>query len=174
MKCPNVCTMLSIQFERSFDYTPRSIIIIKSSIMHQFYYEHTCFALSNPTDRFLRLFTRILELIVGFVIWMLFCSLHCPSGHRVGRMLGALFHQQPFFKGRRVCTFHNQRDFIFFRHHRYVFSASAKKKVVLQELGPQFCLKLRWLQHGTFDTKQGEFEWMHKNEMDTSRKRFFL
>lgn len=94
-------------------------------------------------------------------------------GHRVGRMLGALFHQEPFFKGRRVATFHNQRDFIFFRHHRYIFS-EAGKKVNLQELGPQFSLKLRWLQHGTFDTKQGEFEWVHKTEMDTSRKRFFL
>ncbi|MCO5610523.1 hypothetical protein L7F22_064762 [Adiantum nelumboides] len=39
-------------------------------------------------------------------------------GHRVGRMLASLFPQQPNFRGRRVVTFHNQRDFIFFRHHR--------------------------------------------------------
>ena len=39
-------------------------------------------------------------------------------GHTVGRMLAALFHYQPEFKGRRVVTFHNQRDYIFFRHHR--------------------------------------------------------
>jgi ribosome production factor 1 len=25
------------------------------------------------------------------------------------------------FRGRRAVTFHNQRDFIFFRHHRYIF-----------------------------------------------------
>jgi ribosome production factor 1 len=36
-------------------------------------------------------------------------------GRRVGRMLGSLFHQEPQFRGRRVATFHNQRDFIFFR-----------------------------------------------------------
>lgn len=36
-------------------------------------------------------------------------------GRRVGRMLGSLFHQDPQFRGRRVVTFHNQRDFIFFR-----------------------------------------------------------
>jgi len=93
-------------------------------------------------------------------------------GHRVGRMLGSLFHQEPNFKGRRVATFHNQRDFIFFRQHRYIFDGVNKAR--LQELGPRFTLKLQWLQHGTFDTKHGEYEWMHKAEMDTSRKRFFL
>lgn len=40
-------------------------------------------------------------------------------GHTIGRMLGALFHYEPEFKGRRAVTFHNQRDYIFFRHHRY-------------------------------------------------------
>lgn len=39
-------------------------------------------------------------------------------GFTIGRMLGALFHYQPEFKGRRAVTFHNQRDYIFFRHHR--------------------------------------------------------
>jgi ribosome production factor 1 len=93
-------------------------------------------------------------------------------GHRVGRMLGSLFHQEPEFKGRRVCTFHNQRDFIFFRHHRYVFDSVEKARV--QELGPEFTLKLKWLQHGTFDTKFGEYEWLHKKEMGQGRKDFFL
>lgn len=40
-------------------------------------------------------------------------------GCTIGRMLGALFHYQPEFKGSRVVTFHNQRDYIFFRHHKY-------------------------------------------------------
>lgn len=93
-------------------------------------------------------------------------------GHRVGRMLGSLFHQEPEFQGRRVCTFHNQRDFIFFRHHRYVFDSAEKARV--QELGPEFTLKLKWLQHGTFDTKYGEYEWIHKKEMGQGRKDFFL
>eukprot|EP00457_Paulinella_chromatophora_P011156 gb/GEZN01011284.1/.p1 GENE.gb/GEZN01011284.1/~~gb/GEZN01011284.1/.p1 ORF type:complete len:358 (+),score=51.75 gb/GEZN01011284.1/:90-1076(+) len=93
-------------------------------------------------------------------------------GHRVGRMLASLFHQEPNFTGRRVATFHNQRDFIFFRHHRYIFESG--KKARLQELGPRFTLKLQWIQHGTFDTLQGEYEWMHKKELDTSRRRFFL
>lgn len=36
-------------------------------------------------------------------------------GHRLGRMLASLFHQDPAFKSRQVATFHNQRDYIFFR-----------------------------------------------------------
>ncbi|EOX95527.1 Ribosomal RNA processing Brix domain protein isoform 2 [Theobroma cacao] len=117
-------------------------------------------------------------------------------GHRIGRLIQSLFPQDPNFRGRRVVTFHNQRDFIFFRHHRYVFETKeskqsdskgkkakdakgesiAKEKVVarLQECGPRFTLKLVSLQHGTFDTKGGEYEWVHKPEMDTSRRRFFL
>ncbi|URE41514.1 Brix [Musa troglodytarum] len=49
-----------------------------------------------------------------------------------------------------------------------------KMIVRLQECGPRFTLKLRNLQHGTFDSKGGEYEWVHKPEMDTSRRRFFL
>ena len=43
-------------------------------------------------------------------------------GHRTGRMLASMFPQVPEFEGRRVITFHNQRDFIFFRHHHYEFN----------------------------------------------------
>ena len=32
-------------------------------------------------------------------------------GHRVSRMFASVFPQKPEFKGRRVVTFHNQRDF---------------------------------------------------------------
>ncbi|GLT84873.1 hypothetical protein SLE2022_030830 [Rubroshorea leprosula] len=117
-------------------------------------------------------------------------------GHRIGRLIQSLFPQDPNFRGRRVVTFHNQRDFVFFRHHRYIFETkedkqsdskgkkakdakgenTPKEKAVarLQECGPRFTLKLMSLQHGTFDTKGGEYEWAHKPEMDTSRRRFFL
>jgi ribosome production factor 1 len=43
-------------------------------------------------------------------------------GNRVGRFFQSLFPPDPNFRGRRVVTFHNQRDFIFFRHHRYITS----------------------------------------------------
>ncbi|XP_072918632.1 ribosome production factor 1 [Hemitrygon akajei] len=108
---------------------------------------------------------------------------HCPEvilnnfstrlGHSIGRMFASLFPYNPQFLGRQVVTFHNQRDYIFFRFHRYIFRN--EKKVGLQELGPRFTLKLRSLQKGTFDSKYGEYEWVHKrHEMDTSRRKFHL
>ncbi|XP_076044351.1 ribosome production factor 1-like [Oratosquilla oratoria] len=92
-------------------------------------------------------------------------------GRVIARMLGALFHYEPEFKGRQVCTFHNQRDYIFFRHHRYEFKTEFKK-VKLRELGPRFTLRLQWLQQGAFE---GDYEWVLKrHDMETSRRRFFL
>ncbi|XP_068563526.1 ribosome production factor 1 [Cebidichthys violaceus] len=94
-------------------------------------------------------------------------------GHSIGRMFAALFPQDPQFVGRQVATFHNQRDFVFFRFHRYIFKN--EKKVGIQELGPRFTLKLRSLQKGTFDSKFGEYEWVLKrHEMDACRRKFHL
>jgi ribosome production factor 1 len=100
-------------------------------------------------------------------------------GHRIGRMVACLVPHDPQFRGRQVVTMHNQRDFIFFRHHRYIFEekGEGKKRRVaarLQELGPRFTLRLKSLQVGTFDTQHGEYEWKHKPELDTSRRRFHL
>merc|ERR1712192_86107 len=76
---------------------------------------------------------------------------------------------------RPVVTLHNQRDYIFFRHHKYDFKSTEKCR--LRDLGPRFTLKLRSLQKGTFDSKFGDFEWIisnHRHEMETSRRKFFL
>ena len=59
------------------------------------------------------------------------------------------------------------------RHHRYIFEEKEKrdpgqkvkrKRVVarLQELGPRFALKLLSMQKGTWDSRHGEYEWIHK------------
>lgn len=93
-------------------------------------------------------------------------------GQRMARFFASLFPQKPEFEGRRVVTLHNQRDFIFFRHHRYIIDGPDKAR--LQELGPRFTLKLKYLQHGTFDNKYGEYEWMPKKEKITSRRKFFM
>jgi len=93
-------------------------------------------------------------------------------GHSIGRMLSSLFPRDPQLKAREVVTFHNQRDFIFFRFHRYIFEN--KQFVRLQELGPRFSMKLRTLQRGTFDKQKGEYEWFYKRKMETSHKKFFL
>jgi ribosome production factor 1 len=94
-------------------------------------------------------------------------------GYRMARMFSALFPQKPQFTGRRVVTLHNQRDFIFFRHHRYEFDDNLKS-VRIQEIGPQVTFRLKSLQLGTFDTQFGEYEWFHRKELDTSRRRFFM
>lgn len=115
-------------------------------------------------------------------------------GHRIGRLLGSLFPHHAEFEGRQVVTFHNQRDYLFVRHHRYIFDDQSDntKRVEavkandktnplphvntrLQELGPRFTLKLRWIQEGIFDTQFGEYEWIHKRkEMDVTRRKFHL
>lgn len=95
-------------------------------------------------------------------------------GQTVGRMFACLFPTLPKFKCQTVCTFHNQRDFIFFRYHRYEVDEK-DGEVSLHECGPQMTLKLMSLQTGTFDPQSGEYEWMLKrHEMQKSRKRFYL
>jgi ribosome production factor 1 len=66
----------------------------------------------NPTD-------HIPELIMN--------NFNTKIGRRIGRFFASLFPQNPEFKGRTVVTFHNQRDFIFFRHHRYIFGSEGEK-----------------------------------------------
>nr|ASF90190.1 hypothetical protein SPAR05813 [Bartheletia paradoxa] len=68
-------------------------------------------------------------------------------GHHVGRMFQSLFPHVPEFEGRQAVTLHVQRDFIFFRRHRYMFKNT--ERTALQEIGPRFTLKLRWLKKGT-------------------------
>ncbi|KAB0366303.1 hypothetical protein FD754_010459 [Muntiacus muntjak] len=55
----------------------------------------------------------------------------------------------------------------------YIFKS--EKKVGIQELAPRFTLKLGSLQKGTFDSKYGEYEWVHKPwETNRSRRKFHL
>ncbi|KAE8228173.1 hypothetical protein CF326_g6908 [Tilletia indica] len=75
-------------------------------------------------------------------------------GHQVGSLFRSLFPQIPDLDGRQVVTAHNQRDFIFFRRHRYMFASADKAS--LQEIGPRFTLKLRLLRTGL---PKGAGEW---------------
>jgi ribosome production factor 1 len=67
-------------------------------------------------------------------------------GHSIGGLLQSLFPRVPELAGRQVITAHNQRDFIFFRRHRYMFKST--DKTALQEIGPRFTIKLRSLKEG--------------------------
>ena len=86
-------------------------------------------------------------------------------GQTVGRLFQSILPQNPDIEGRQVITLHNQRDYIFFRRHRYVFKDN--ERVGLQELGPQFTLKLKRLQRGIKE----ETEWEHKPEMDKENRK---
>lgn len=89
-------------------------------------------------------------------------------GKTVGRLFQSIFPHQPEIEGRNVVTLHNQRDYIFFRRHRYVFRNDVK--VGLQELGPQFTLKLRRMQKGI----RGETVWEHRPDMERDKRKFYL
>lgn len=89
-------------------------------------------------------------------------------GKTVGRLFQSIFPSHPEFQGRQVITLHNQRDYIFFRRHRYIFKSD--EKVGLQEIGPQFTLKLRRLQKGI----KLETEWEHRPDMEKDKRKFYL
>ena len=90
-----------------------------------------------------------------------------PLGLSTGRLLQSIFPPLPQIVGRQVVAIHNQRDFIFFRRFRYMFalreteeSRKAAKtqgrdedlRTRMQEIGPRFTLKLRWLKRGALGT----------------------
>lgn len=49
-----------------------------------------------------------------------------------------------------------------------------KVRALLQEVGPQFTMKLKWIQHGIWDRDAGEYEWRHNNDLGKRKKKFFL
>ena len=115
-----------------------------------------------------------------------------PLGVLTARVFTSLFPVRPEFEGRQVVCFHNQRDFIFVRRHRYVFRDSEKSvadedgkpmagvegvRVGLQELGPRFTMKLRRVDKGVgWAGSEGEdaVQWAWKAKMEKDRKRFNL
>lgn len=108
-------------------------------------------------------------------------------GRRVARMLHAMFPRGANFLGRGVVTMHNQRDFIFLRSHRYIFTdhpdapkpggdaPRSVKRVRIQELGPRLTLRLRWLKGSAYTLRSGTEEWaLRAKDGASSRKKFFL
>nr|AAW25591.1 SJCHGC08420 protein [Schistosoma japonicum] len=112
-------------------------------------------------------------------------------GLRTERILSGLFPNdsrllpQPHS---RTIVFHNQRDYIFFRHYRYIHrntisnddgnenkTKSRNEHIAMNEVGPKFTLKLRSIQLGTFDSQFGNYEWVRKKtEIGRSRRTFVL
>lgn len=112
----------------------------------------------NPTDHYP-------ELILN--------NFNTKLGRRIARFFASLFPQKPEFKARTSATFHNQRDFIFFRRHRYQFRDNYAE-VSLQEIGPRFTLKLQKLVKGPYDPKTAEIEFNARADMYVSRKKMYI
>jgi ribosome production factor 1 len=113
-----------------------------------------------------------------------------PLGLLTAHLFRSLYPPIPDIQGRQVVTLHNQRDYIFFRRHRYIFrdKRETEKSVVgldgremkgveeiragLQELGPRMTLKLRRIDKGIQRASGQEWEW--KGKTDRVRTKFQL
>ncbi|CUG94107.1 RNA processing factor, putative [Bodo saltans] len=103
---------------------------------------------------------------------LIFKNFDTRLGRRIGRMLECLFPSTRDYAGRAVATFHNQRDYIFLRVHRYIFDSMTAVRI--QEMGPRFTLRLLSLQSGTFDTQFGEYEWFRKKVHDDDKLEWYM
>lgn len=92
-------------------------------------------------------------------------------GHRMSRFFSSLFPSHPQLEGRQIVTFHNQRDWIFFRRYRFTFDNPTTPR--LQELGPRFSMYMRSLQEGCFE-KGKNFEFIPKPGMWKEKLKFYL
>ncbi len=103
---------------------------------------------------------------------LIFKNFDTRLGRRIGRMLECLFPATRDYAGRAVATFHNQRDYIFLRVHRYMFDSTTAVRI--QEMGPRFTLRLLSLQSGTFDRQFGEYEWFRKKVDDDDKLEWYM
>lgn len=109
-------------------------------------------------------------------------------GISVAHILQALFNTRaaPDFAYRQVATFHCQRDFIFFRFHRYIFemaetplelkNAPANLPITthISELGPRFTLRLYSVHLGAVDNHNAEYVYLRKADDVKSRKKWAI
>ncbi|KAK6208162.1 Ribosome production factor 1 [Pestalotiopsis sp. IQ-011] len=126
---------------------------------------------------------------------LLLNNFNTPLGFLTATLFKTLFPPSPEIQGRQVVTFHNQRDYIFVRRHRYIFreKKATEKSVVgadgkemkgvkdirapIQELGPRFTLKLRRIDKGIGRAgSEGDdaLQWQWKAKMEKQRTRFNL
>ena len=110
---------------------------------------------------------------VGYNPELMFKNFKTTLGFRVQRALNALFPKEEELKGRELITFHNQRDYIFFRYYRYIFTDDFQD-ANLQEIGPRFAMRLLYVQKGLFDPEKGDYEWYYKDKMGVKRRKFYL
>ncbi|KAK0753310.1 anticodon-binding protein [Schizothecium vesticola] len=126
---------------------------------------------------------------------LLLTNFKTSLGLLVAKSMNTLYPAKPELAGRQVVTWHNQRDYIFVRRHRYVFreARTTEKNVAdadgkemkgvegiragLQEIGPRMTLKLRRVDKGVGRAgSEGDdaLKWQWKAKMEKKRTRFNL
>ncbi|KAJ1994865.1 snoRNA-binding rRNA-processing protein imp4 [Dimargaris cristalligena] len=98
---------------------------------------------------------------------LIFGNLGSNVGRRVKDVLKYLF-PVPKTDSKRVMTFHNDNDFISFRHH--VYQPVTDKEVVLSEVGPRFEMRPFEIRLGTIEMKEADTEWVLRPFMRTAHK----
>jgi U3 small nucleolar ribonucleoprotein protein IMP4 len=94
-------------------------------------------------------------------------GLNSKIGKRIAKILQALY-PVPRPESKRVITYANRDDYIFFRHHMY---SKDLGKIVLKEAGPRFEMQPYEIRLGTLDQNEAEKEWVLRPYMNTARKR---
>lgn len=102
-----------------------------------------------------------LILIYPIIIWIVVECLHpyfhmCLNLRGVKLLLFTINVISSFSGGIGIFLSNNNIT----KTYRYIFKDG--KRCDLQELGPRFTLKLKSLQKGIYDPKNGEYEWLHK------------
>ncbi|RPB22821.1 Brix-domain-containing protein [Terfezia boudieri ATCC MYA-4762] len=138
---------------------PSGLTVIVLPLGPSFHFSLTNYIPSNRLHNHGRATSHTPELILNNFL--------TPLGKLAAGLFQSMFPSVPELGGRQVVTLHNQRDYIFFRRHRYI---DLGVKVGLQELGPQFTLKLRKVEKGVCEG----VEWQWKGEMEKERRKFQL
>lgn len=89
-------------------------------------------------------------------------------GLRIGNVLKCLF-PVPKADSKRVITFSNTDDFLSFRHH--IYEKQGKDKILLDEVGPRFEMRLFQLRLGTLDQKDAQNEYVLRPYQNTATKK---
>jgi U3 small nucleolar ribonucleoprotein protein IMP4 len=87
---------------------------------------------------------------------LIFNGFETETGQRIQNILKHLF-PVPKPESKRVMTFHNDSDFISFRHH--TFEKPTRNQVELQEVGPRFEMRPYLIRLGVLGQNEAEVEW---------------
>nr|XP_027200412.1 DNA-directed RNA polymerase II subunit RPB1-like [Dermatophagoides pteronyssinus] len=172
----NRSTRAVLEFATQRGYTDVLVLVQRHKLLHGLYVCHlpggptsyfalTSLKLAQDIDDSVRLTSHHPELELS--------NFHTALGRRLARQFRALFPPAEEHVGRRVVALQNHRDFIFFRHYRYVF-VNEGENVRFAEIGPRFTLKLRLFAKGCFDFSKANLEFRSSSKAYATNKDVYL